>query len=126
MDITNSPGHISEIEEIRKIFEVKIEERNSCDNSNSESDYDSECSYNTYDTFDTSDSEILKKQEIKMDLLVGKKMLKSDSKSDFDIIFKKLLDELKKKYKKKVLKTIVTSNDSDSSSEYYLHGYNFF
>jgi hypothetical protein len=114
-------SEISEIEDLKKIFEVKIPEI--CDfNCDYISDCSSESSCETYDTFDTSDPDILKKQEIKMELLIGKKMLKPDDKNDFNILFKKLLCELKNNSQQ-----IVVSNcNSDSSSEYYLHGYKFF
>lgn len=138
MDIIDSPdsdtgsdisdiSDISEIEDIRKIFEIKIQSTNKSDDS---SDYGSQCdcesdshSVYTYDTFDTSDSNIFKKQEIKMELLISNKMSKSNN---FDIIFKKMLDEIKEKTDKKILKKIIASNDSDSDSDYYLRGYKFF
>ncbi len=127
-DTKSEISEISEIEEIKEIFEVKICSNNIDLNSDSDCTCDSECTYDSYDTFDTSDPDIFRKQEIKMEVLVGNKTLKSNDKGDFNILFKKMLDEFKKKTDKKVLRKIITSNncDSDSSSEYYLHGYKFF
>ncbi len=125
---------ISDIEDIKEIFEIKI--HNNFDSESSSSDTESssgtessrrsnsECSIDySYDTFDTSDSNILKKQKIKMELLLDKKLLKTDSKNEFHILFKKLLNEFKKKHLRQIK---VEGDESDESSEYYLHGYKFF
>lgn len=125
-DVSDLISEISDIEDIQKLFEVRIEGKDRSDSLDSSYSSDrSDKSTDTYDTFDTSDSDILKKQEIKIELLIGKKMLKSENKNNFNIQFKKLISELKNKYTKRVVVS-KTDTNSDSSSEYYLHDYKFF
>ena len=118
---------ISDPKEINEIFQVRIRTNSneSLDSSDNESISDE-----SYDTFNTSDSEIFKKQEIKMEILektnLCKKPTSYDLRNDVDVIFVKMLHELKEDKKIKKKKIVNDLDILDSSDDDYLHDYRFF
>ena len=107
------------------------------------SETSSECtnSEETYDSFNTSDSDILKKEEMKIKLLndyivcecgngsgiTSNTHLIEKSKDEFNILFIHMLKELKKENNKgQLLKPIDLDESSSDDDCDYLHGYKFF
>lgn len=95
---------------------------------------DDDCSSEkTYDSFNTSDSEILKKEEIKIKLLneyglVNNDNLLTKSKEEFNLLFLHMLREIKKEtnLNDKIKLKPLDNSDDDSNDSGYLHGFKFF
>ncbi len=156
-DFDDNISEISDISDINDIRNLIINKYNSdnneiqnilikkykCDsdsesNSNSESDSDSESdsesinSVKTYDTFNTSDSEILKKEEMKLKLLNSYccqndiNIVINKSKDEFNLIFTHMLHELKKDNEKNLIKLNIQNIYKYDSDDDYLHDHKFF
>lgn len=129
-------SEISEFDEndIKNFFVESCVQELGIDFTEIDSDSDSVKSIESYDTFNTSDSEILKKEEMKITLLNKYSIYDnpSQSKDEFNILFSHILHELKKEAnandKIKIFKPFKPdeSDDSDDSEDNYLHGYKFF
>jgi hypothetical protein len=127
-DIPDNISEISDIKEDNFFFSIKFKSSEYLSDTES---INSSNSSNSYDTFDTSDSQILKKQDIKIKLLINdlKHTNSFKSKDEFKYIFKSMLNEEIKSKKPEININLIAStlnSELEDSSDSYLDGYKFY